>query len=101
VGANDRLDAILDSVVDPDDGIIEVIHDYPFVEVLNAFAELGMNPSMSFWSKFFAKKYLGKAYMGDLAMAVADHVGPAGLPSTWRTSQRSKRKTLTQCCLNY
>lgn len=80
VGANDRLDAILDSVVDPDDGIIEVIHDYPFVEVLNAFAELGMNPSMSFWSKFFAKKYLGKAHMGDLAMAVADHVGPAGLP---------------------
>lgn len=79
-GHSDRLDAILDSVIDPDDGIIEVIHDYPFTEVLNAFAELGMNPSMSFWSKFFAKKYLGKAHMGDLAMAVADHVGPAGLP---------------------
>lgn len=80
VGSSERLDTILDSIVDPAEGIIEVIHDYPFVEVLNAFAELGMNPSMSFWSKFFAKKYLGKAHMGDLAMAVADHVGPAGLP---------------------
>ena len=80
VGANERLDPILDSIIDPDDDIIEVIHDYPFVEVLNAFAELGMNPSMTFWSKFFAKKYLGKAHLGDLAMAVADHVGPAGLP---------------------
>lgn len=80
VGHSERLDPILDSIIDPDDGIIDVIHDYPFVEVLNAFAELGMNPSMSFWSKFFAKKYLGKKSMGDLAMAVADHVGPAGLP---------------------
>ena len=80
VGHDERLDPILDSIVDPEESLIDIIHAYPFVEVLNAFAELGINPSMAFWSKYFAKLYLGKKHMGDLAMAVADHVGPAGLP---------------------
>lgn len=80
VGHDDRLDAILDRIVDPDDGIIDVIHAYPFPEVLNAFAELGMNPSMSFWSKYFSKMYVGKKDLGDLAVAVAGHVGTSALP---------------------
>lgn len=80
VGHSEQLNTILDSIVDPADALIDSIHAYPFVEVLNAFAELGINPSMSFWSKYFAAMYLGKKDMGDLAMAVADHVGPAGLP---------------------
>lgn len=79
VGVSDQLNRILDAVVDPQDHIIDVLHDYPLVEVLNAFAELGMNPSMTFWSKFFAKKYLGEKDFGDLAMAVAENVGPSAL----------------------
>lgn len=80
VGGDTRLDTILDRILDPEDSLISVLQGYPFAEVLNAFAELGMNPSMGFWSKYFARMYLGKEHMGALAMAVADHVGPAGLP---------------------
>jgi hypothetical protein len=75
-----QLDRILDRILDPEDSLISVLQAYPFAEVLNAFAELGMNPSMGFWSKYFARMYLGKEHMGALAMAVADHVGPAALP---------------------
>lgn len=80
VGVDTRLDAVLDRILDPEDSLITVLQGYPFGEVLNAFAELGMNPSMSFWSKYFARMYLGKEHMGALAMAVAEHVGPAALP---------------------
>lgn len=80
VGADTRLDAVLDRILDPEDSLIAVLQGYPFGEVLNAFAELGMNPSMGFWTKYFARMYLGKEHMGALAMAVADHVGPAALP---------------------
>lgn len=79
VNVDTQLNTILDRILDPEDSMISVLQNYPFAEVLNAFAELGMNPSMSFWSKYFARMYLGKEHMGPLAMAVADHVGPETL----------------------
>lgn len=82
VDYDDRLDPILDRVLDPSDNIIHILQPYPFGEVMNAFAELGMNPSMDFLAKYFATMYLGrdKTHLGPLAVAVANHVGLDSIP---------------------
>lgn len=82
VGESPSLSAILDRVVDPSEDLSVALQGYPFSDVMNAFAELGINPSLEFLSKYFAAMYLGASnfHLGPTALAVANNLGVDSLP---------------------
>src|ERR1700756_355443 len=63
-GSADSLSALLDKVRDPDDEILGFLQHYNLDHVLHAFAELGISPSVKFFSKLIGQKMTGEATPG-------------------------------------
>lgn len=67
---HDPVSGIVSSIGDLDEALIAHLKEYPLDEVLNAMAELGLNPSMEFMSALLLGKYLGMEHIHMGASAV-------------------------------
>lgn len=74
----ENLDTILDKVVDPDMDIIPVLCQYSIEDLANAFAELGISPSLEFLATLLVTKGAGHehSHLGVEAIKILIEMGP-------------------------
>lgn len=77
----ENLDTILDRVVDPDMDIIPVLCQYSVEDLANAFAELGISPSLEFLATLLVSKGAGHehSHLGVEAIKILLEMGPEAL----------------------
>lgn len=77
----ENLDTILDRVVDPDMDIIPVLCQYSVEDLANAFAELGISPSLEFLATLLVSKGAGHehSHLGVEAIKILLEMGPDAL----------------------
>lgn len=59
-GSADSVNALLDKIKDPDDEVLGFLAHYNIDDVIHAFAELGVSPSVSFFAKLIGQKMSGE-----------------------------------------
>lgn len=59
-GSADSVNALLDKIKDPDDEVLGFLAHYNIDDVIHAFAELGVSPSISFFAKLIGQKMSGE-----------------------------------------
>lgn len=64
VGSASSLDALLSKIKDPDDDILHFLIHYDIDDVLHAFADLGISPSVRFFAKLIGQKLCGEDVAG-------------------------------------
>ena len=81
VAGAENLDTILDRVVDPDMDIIPVLCQYSVEDLANAFAELGISPSLEFLATLLVSKGAGHehSHLGVEAIKILLEMGPEAL----------------------
>lgn len=81
VAGAENLDTILDRVVDPDMDIIPVLCQYSVEDLANAFAELGISPSLEFLATLLVSKGAGHehSHLGVEAIEILLEMGPEAL----------------------
>lgn len=83
IDASGSLSKLLSKVEDPDTSIVATLSKFPWNDVLNAFAEAGVNPSIRFLCEFIMQKYLGDEGrgLGTMLAELILRVHPADIPS--------------------
>lgn len=81
VAGAENLDTILDRVIDPDMDIIPVLCQYSVEDLANAFAELGISPSLEFLATLLVSKGAGHehSHLGVEAIKILLEMGPEAL----------------------
>ena len=64
VGSSASIDALLGKIKDPDDEILNFLIHYDIDDVLHAFSELGISPSVRFFAKLIGQKLCGESVEG-------------------------------------
>ena len=78
--SNESLEAILRSVQDPEDIVLETMKQYPMQDIISTFAHLGINPSLKFLIKIIAGKQIGQRE-DEIAEAALEALSTHGVES--------------------
>lgn len=78
--ASESLEAILSSVQDPEEALLNTLKQYSMSDIISTFAALGINPSLKFLIKIIAGKEIGQRE-DEIADAAIDALETHGVES--------------------